>query len=487
MNPTPTNSVSPAPSSWLQSAYRQITDSWRNSFLGSGPEIVPAGIPEVPGQPLLGSLPAFRSDLIGLLMSASALGPVSRFRMFRIPMHVVTDTAIAQEMLVDNKDAFKKTRELSVYLQPLLGSGLLAAEGEVHQRHRKLLAPAFTPKRVSSYGDLMVEETIRQLARWTPNKRVDMVEEMTTLTLTIVGRALFGRGMREEAEQIAAAFTEAMRAMMKRITGLIQAPYSFPLPAHQQMRQAVATLDAVVQRIITQRRAEGEDHGDVLSMLLLSRDEVDGTGLSDKEVRDEVITLLAGHEATASALSWTWYELGRHPHVVEKLAAEVDEVLGDRAVTVADLPRLPYTLSVVEEAMRLHPPVYALAREASHDVVLGGHRFGTRSTIFINTYGIHRRADFYPDPLAFKPEHMTPEAKKARPRYAYLPFGDGPRVCIGAHFALLELQLALATMVQRGSVKVDPGERTTDPLMTLRLRGTLPATVGPRRASPPRN
>jgi cytochrome P450 len=222
-------------------------------------------------------------------------------------------------------------------------------------------------------------------------------------------------------------------------------------------------------------------------MLLLSRDEEDGTGLTDKEVRDEVITLLAGHEATASALTWTWYELGRNPDALAKLTAEIDEVLGERPVTVADLPRLPYTLAVVEEAMRLHPPVYALAREAIEDIELGGHRFGARSTIFINTYAIHRNVDYYPDPLAFKPEHMAPEAKKARPRYAYLPFGDGPRVCIGAHFALLELQLALATMVQRGSVTVEPGERATDPLMTLRMRGGLPATVGPRRASPPRS
>lgn len=483
MNSTHSTSDTRAPSSLLRSAYNQLTAAWRSSFLGSGPSTVPPGVPELPGTPLLGSLPAFRSDLIGLLQSASALGPVARFRMFRIPMHVVLDTAIAHEVLIEKRSSFKKSRELSTYLQPLLGSGLLAADGEIHHRHRKLLAPAFAAQRVSAYGELMVEETIRQLERWTPSRRVNMTDEMTALTLTIVGRALFGRGMREEAEQIAAAFTEAMRSMMKRITGLIQAPYSFPLPSHQQMRQAVAMLDAVVQRIITQRRAEGGDHGDVLSMLLLTRDETDGTGLTDKEVRDEIITLLAGHEATASALTWIWYELGRNPEALAKLAAEVDAVLGARPVTVADLPRLPYTLAVIEESMRLHPPVYALAREACEDVELGGHRFGARSTIFINVYGIHRRADYYPDPHAFKPEHMTPEAKKARPRYAFSPFGDGPRVCIGAHFAMLELQLAVATLVQRGSVEVEPGARATDPLMTLRMRGGLPATVRPRRAA----
>jgi cytochrome P450 len=469
------------PTAWLRNAYRQVAASWRSSFLGSGPSIIPSGIPELPGQPLLGSLGQFRNDLIGLLQDTSALGPVSRFRMFRIPMHVVTDTAIAHEILNEKRGSFIKSRELSTYLQPLLGTGLLAADGEVHHRHRKLLAPAFAAKRVSDYGDLMVEETIRQVALWSPSRRVDMVDEMTMLTLSIVGRALFGRAMRQETEEIASAFTAAMRTMMKRITAVIQAPYSFPLPINQRMKQAVATLDAVVERIIAQRRAEGGDHGDVLSMLLLSRDEADGSGLTDKEVRDEVITLLAGHEATASALTWIWYELGRNPLAYAKLTAEVDRVLGDRAVTVADLPNLPYTLASIEEAMRLHPPVYALAREAAEDVELGGHRFGARSTIFINLYGVYRQDKYYPDPDAFKPEHMTPEAKRARPRYAYLPFGDGPRVCIGAHFAILELQLALATMVQRGRADIEPGERKTDPLMTLRLRGGLPATVGPRR------
>lgn len=464
---------------WVRGAARQMKAAWRESFIGSGPSEVPRDVPELRGAPLLGSLNAFREDLIGVLMATSALGPMARFRLLRIPMHVTTDVAIAHELLQEKRESFKKTRELSVYLKPLLGTGLLAAELEVHQRHRKLLAPAFAAKRVAAYGELMVEETIAQVATWT-GKRVDLTDEMTELTLTIVGRALFGRGMRQEAEQIAAAFTEAMRAMMKRITSLVQLPYAVPLPAHRQMKQAVATLDAVVQRLVAQRRAEGGDRGDVLSMLLLARDE-DGGGLSDHEVRDEIITLLAGHEATASSLTWLWYELGKHPQVVAALEREIDAVLGERAVTVADLPQLPYTLAVVEENLRLHPPVYAIAREAVEQVSLGGHRFGERSTIFLNTYGIHRRADFYPDPLKFDPRHMTPEAKRARPRYALLPFGDGPRVCIGAHFAILELQLALATMIQRGRVHVEPGERGTDPLMTLRLRGELPATVEPRR------
>lgn len=468
----------------IRAARRQVTAAWRDSFLGSGPDVIPAGVPELPGLPLVGSLPAFREDLIALLMRTSALGPMARFRLLRIPLHVTTDLSVVQQILMEKRESFQKTRELSVYLQPLLGTGLLAAEDETHQRHRKLLAPAFAARRVASYGDLMVEETIAQVARWRGDRTVDMMDEMTMLTLTIVGRALFGRGMREETEQIAQAFTAAMRAMMKRITGLLQAPYAVPLPAHRQMRRAVAELDGVVQRIIAQRRAEARDRGDVLSMLLMTRDAEDGRGLSDAEVRDEIITLLAGHEATASALTWLWYELGKHPEVVTKLRTEVDEVLGGRPVTVTDLPRLPYTLAVLEENLRLHPPVYAISREARGDVEVGGYRFGARASIFLNTYAIHRRPDFYPEPLAFRPERMTPEAKKARPRHAFLPFGDGPRVCIGAHFAMLELQLALATMIQRGHVDVEPGERGTDPLMTLRLRGGLPARVGPRRGAP---
>jgi cytochrome P450 len=197
----------------------------------------------------------------------------------------------------------------------------------------------------------------------------------------------------------------------------------------------------------------------------------------DTQVRDEVMTLLlAGHETTANALTWTWFELGRHPDVLGKLVTEVD-ALGKRAVTVEDLPALPFHAAVVDEAMRMHPPAYMTGREALHDVTLGTHKLPKGSIVAVNIRGIHRRADYFPAPDAFMPERMMPDAKKARPRHHYLPFGAGPRVCIGSHFALLEAQLALATMVQRARVRLVSARIEPEPMVTLRPRGGMPAVV----------
>jgi len=214
----------------------------------------------------------------------------------------------------------------------------------------------------------------------------------------------------------------------------------------------------------------------VLSILLLASE--DGERFTDKQVRDEVMTLmLAGHETTANALTWTWYELSRNPGALAQLADELDRVLGGREVTVDDLPSLPFNLAVLEEAMRLHPPAYITGREAKRDIELGGHQLPSGSIVLVYIRGIHRRAEYYPDPLAFRPERMLPEAKKARPRHHYLPFGAGPRVCIGSHFALIEAQLALATMAQHARVRVIPDHVAPEPMVTLRPRGGMPAVV----------
>jgi cytochrome P450 len=244
------------------------------------------------------------------------------------------------------------------------------------------------------------------------------------------------------------------------------------------MKRAVKLLDDVVYRLIAEGRSLGTDRGDVLSMLLLARDEDDGSALTDQQVRDEVMTLLlAGHETTANTLSWTWYELGKHPEVVARLEAEILSVAGTRPLTADDLPALPWTAAVIDEAMRLHPPAYMVGREALHDVELAGHHLPERSVVAVNIYGIHRRADYFPAPLAFQPERMLGDARKTRPRHHYLPFGAGPRVCIGSHFALIEAQLALATMVQHAKVRSLASNLAAEPLVTLRPRGGLPAIV----------
>jgi cytochrome P450 len=324
----------------------------------------------------------------------------------------------------------------------------------------------------------MVNETRAQMARWSPGDRIDVATEMMEMTLAIAGKTLFAADVRGDARTVAVGLELAMRSMVAALTSPVQLGARWPLPRHLRMRRAVRMLDEVVYRLIAEGRALGTDRGDVLSMLLLSRDEADGTGLDDKQVRDEVMTLLlAGHETTANALTWTWYELGRHPEVLARLQQEVREVAGDRPVTADDTPRLPWTLAVIEEAMRLHPPAYMTGRQALRDVTLGDHRIPERSTVLVYIRGIHRRADYFPRPHVFDPARMLPDAKKSRPRHHYLPFGAGPRVCIGSHFALLEAQLCLATMVQHAKLRTTATGVRAEPLVTLRPRGGLPAVV----------
>jgi len=445
------------------------------------PAPVVHSVPSVPGLPVLGNLLSFRRDRLALHDEAAQIGPIVRFQVLHVPVYTVSDADLAHDVLVEQASAFKKAAGLQ-FLMPLLGEGLLTSEGEVHKKHRKLLAPAFAPKRLSSYGEVMVEETQAQVARWRPGQRVDLSHEMMEMTLAIAGKTMFGTDVRSAATTVGTGLELAMRSVLANITSPIQLGYNWPLPRHLAMKRAVKMLDEVVYKLIADGRKLGTDRGDVLSVLLLARDEADGSALTDQQIRDEVMTLLlAGHETTANALTWTWYELGRNPGALEKLDDEVRRVLGDRTVTTDDLPNLPYTAAVIDEALRLHPPAYQTGREATRDVTIGGHRFPTKSILVINIRGIHRRPEYFAAPLAFKPERMLPEVKKARPRHHYLPFGAGPRVCIGSHFALMEAQLALATMVQRATVRPLSTHVVPEPLVTLRPRGGLPAIVGPKQ------
>ena len=437
------------------------------------------GIPTVPGVPVLGNLLQFRADRLALQDHAARTGPIARLQIAHIPVFVVTDADLAHEVFVTKADQFQKSRALT-FLEPLLGEGLLTANGETHRRHRKLLAPAFAPKRLNAYGAVMVEETERQAAGWKTGQRIDLSREMMEMTLAIAGRTMFGGEVRSDAAQVARALDLVMHSQAANLRSLVQLGYKWPLPRHLEMRRGVKLLDEVVYRLIREGRARGTDRGDVLSILLLARDEEDGSGLTDRQVRDEVMTLLlAGHETTANALTWAWYELARNPEALARLQTEVD-AFGERVLTVEDLPRLPWTLAVIEEAMRLHPPAYMTGREAKLDLTLGGHHFAKGSIIAINIRGIHRRADYFAAPHSFRPQRMLAEAKKARPRHHYLPFGAGPRVCIGSHFANMEGQLALATLARRSSFTLVNRHVEGEPLVTLRPRGGMPVVVEKR-------
>jgi cytochrome P450 len=450
-----------------------LGDLWRTR----GPA---AAVPTLPGLPVVGNLLEFRKDRLDVFGRAGALGPMGRFHLGPIPVHVITDAALAQEVLVDRADDFMKSRGLSVFARPLLGDGLLTSEGGDHKRARKLLAPAFAAKRIAGYADVMAAEAARAAAGWADGARVDFAEEMMTATLAIAGRALFDADVRGDARVVGLALTDAMQSMLDGVSSPLQVPYAWPLPRHNRMRRAVAKLDEIVYRIIGERRRDPRDRGDVLSMLIAAVDD-DGSGMTDRQVRDEVMTLLlAGHETTANLLTWTFYALARHPDVRARVEAEADGVLdhGRRAPTAEDLPRLPYTAMVIDEVMRLWPPAYTMGRQALHDVTIGGVKLPRGAALMINIWGIHRRADYFPDPEKFVPGRMTPDAKKARPKGAYMPFGAGPRVCIGNHFALMEAQLAVATIASRARVELASDRPAVpEPMITLRPKGGMPARV----------
>jgi cytochrome P450 len=436
--------------------------------------------PRVPGLPLIGSLLDFRRDRFGLaLRIARDQGELARMTMGFFNLLMISSPAAAHEVLVEKADAFKKSAGLSIFARPMLGDGLLTSERDVHKRQRRMMAPVFAHKRIASYGDVMVQKTESAVKRMQGIGTTDLAEEMMRLTLEIVGKTLFDAELAGEASMIGGALTEAMEQMMNALVRLVPMPPIVPTPGNLRMLRAVKRLDNVVYSMIRERRASGVDRGDMLGMLLATRDADDQTALSDREVRDQAMTImLAGHETTANALAWTFYLLARHPEVRERVEREVDAVLGARSATVADLPSLPFTLQVVKEAMRLYPPAYVLGRAATRDVVIGGARVSRGQVVLVNVAGIQRRRETFADPDRFDPDRFLPEREKKLPPLAYMPFGAGPRVCIGNHFALMEGHLLLATLARHLRFDLlSNDEILPEPLVTLRPKGGVPVHV----------
>jgi cytochrome P450 len=368
-------------------------------------------------------------------------------------------------------------------LKVLIGEGLFTSEGDFWRRQRRLSQPAFHRDHLAGFAATMTETTAAMLDRWAARARTgtpfDVSAEMSGLTLGIVGRALFSRVLDAHADDVGQALTDALAIVNERAIRFLPSPIWWPSATNRRLRRAIAVLDRVVYDIIETRRRTATQPRDLLTMLLLARDEETGAGMTDRQLRDEVMTfLLAGHETTAVALTWTWYLLDRHPAVAERLRAEVAAALGTRTPTVDDLPRLGYARMVVEEAMRLYPPVWGFMRQAIDEDRVGGFTIPKRSVVTISPYVTHRHPSYWHDPEGFDPERFTPERIRSRPRFAYLPFSGGPRLCIGNEFALMEAQLVLAMTVQRYRLRLVPGTGVeAESRLTLRPRGGLPMTV----------
>jgi cytochrome P450 len=428
--------------------------------------------------PLANAL-ALRRDIIGFFRGLAAqYGDILLVRAGPRRIYFVNHPDLVQEVLINHHRSFRKSWLLQM-AKHILGEGLLTSEGDFHRRQRRLMQPAFHRQRVATYGDIMSSCAARARDRWHEGQELDIAKEMMRLTLSVATKALFDADVESEADEIGEALTEALNFFDRILSPLSPILNRMPLPSNRRFFRAVARMDATVYRIINERRASGEDKGDVLSMLLAAQDEDDGGVMTDLQLRDETITLfLAGHETTANALSWTWYLLSQHPEVGETLRRELDAVLGGRLPSVDDLPRLEYTRKVLTESMRLYPPAYMLGREATEDVPLGDYIVPAGDMVLMSQFCLHRDPRFYDGPERFNPDRWTPRMQENLPRFAYFPFGGGPRFCIGEAFAWTEGILVLATIAQRWRFEMVPGHPVAlRPLITLRPRYGLRVTV----------
>ena len=388
---------------------------------------------------------------------------------------LVNSAPLAYQALVENADAFEKSPALRVFSRPLLGDGLLTCSNESHRQRRPRVAPAFQPRRVACYAGTMAAHAERIQQSWWPGTTVDITREMSRVAFGIDGKTLFDAEVTDEAQSLGRELIVTMRHAFKQMDSPVPIPFHWPTPTNIRTRRAIARLNAVVYRMIDERRASGVDQGDFLSMLMEAPGNDEGRAASDTWIRDEAMTIfLAGHETTANALTWAWYLLTQHPEEYARLREEARNVLQGRTPTLDDLPRLPFALQVFKEALRLYPPAYAIGRQAIQDTRLGDYDVPAGSVLIICPYVMHRRADYFPEPEAFRPDRFAGEAEKRMPRCSYLPFSVGPRNCIGAHFALMEGQIVLAALAQRLEFELIPGQSIRpEPLFTLRSAGPI--------------
>jgi cytochrome P450 len=441
------------------------------------------------GHPILGMLPEFRGDRLGFLVrTARQYGGVARFGLRRRSVFLVTDPAAVKRVLQDNADNYgRKTRSLAA-LRETIGDGLLTTTGPAWWRNRRLMQPAFHKQRLGGFAGTIAEAAEDFAARATrlaaAGAPFDLVPELARLTLRILGRCLFDRELTDEADAVGGAVQVVLHHTIEKLGSLIPMPGMVPTLKNLRFRRALRALDRVVLSLIEERRrgAGAAERGDLLTMLVSARDEETGEGLGDRQLRDEVMTLLlAGHETTAMALSWTFYLLSLHPGVRRRLEDELAAALAGRAPALDDLPRLPYTRMVIEEAMRLYPPAWVITRSATGADELGGFAIPAGDMVLLSPYVTHHDPSLWEDPEGFDPERFAPGAEGGRPRYAYYPFGGGPHLCIGAGFAMMEATIVLATVAQRLRLDLEAGRPVAiEPLVTLRPSPGIWVTARPR-------
>ena len=428
------------------------------------------------GHFLLGNLPEFARDVLGFHERCrDEYGDLVRVGIGSRDVYLVNSPELIHTILVSSHREFTKHHKFFWrHVTAIFGTGLLTSEGESWMRQRRLTAPAFHRERIASYAETMVSYTERMLDSWESGQVRDIHRDMMGVTLEIVAKVLFDADVTGDVQAVGHAFDTVTDEIAVRFRRPFFIPDWVPLPGNFRYRAGVRALDDVVYRMIREHHENGATGDDLLSMLMNARDE-DGSRMNDKQLRDEAVTLLlAGHETTALVLSWTWYLLSLNPRVEAELAAELERVLNGRAPSAADLPALRYTESVILESMRLFPPAYGIGREAVHDTKLGEYDVAAGTTLFISSWVLHRDPRWFDSPLEFRPERWQNGLAQRLPRHAYMPFGGGPRICIGNSFAMMEAVLLLATIARRfRMVAVSTEPVVPFPTITLRPRGGI--------------
>ncbi|MFZ4814228.1 MAG: cytochrome P450 [Phototrophicaceae bacterium] len=428
-------------------------------------------IPKVKeGQPIIGMANTFGNDRLNTLTRIrDQYGDIAEMKFFHRSAYVLNNPEYVHQVLVKDADKFHKSPNMRRNLGRIIGEGLLTSNGDFHRQQRRLVQPAFHRQRISNYGDTMLALTQQRVEDWHERETVEIHDEMMTLTMEIVAQALFGTNLSGQSAEISQHVSLMIETGSRQFSRPLLLLWSrVPTPANRRMMAATQRLDDVIYAMIDERRRSGEDRGDLLSMLLLAQDEESGVGMSNQQVRDEAMTIfLAGHETTANALTWAFYLLAENPAAQDMLTEEVDRVLGGRPVAVTDLAQLPYSRMVIQEAMRLYPPAWITSRYAIQDVDIDGYLIPANSVVIASPYLMHHHPRYWQDPEAFIPTRFLTHEDSVKA--AYFPFSAGPRVCIGNHFAMMEMQIVLITALQRLRFSTVAGQQVeAEPQITLR-------------------
>jgi cytochrome P450 len=451
----------------------------RLNWRGNQSKTMPAKSTRPPGPrgwPLLGiALQMRKHGLEVLAQAARDYGDIVHIPLaFGQSRILINHPDLIEQVLVLQHNKFHKTAMARAATEKILGNGLVNSEGDFWRRQRRLAQPAFQKSRINEYAATMIEHALAHAARWQDGDEREIGEEMSRLACGIAVKTLFGLDVGPEADRVSENLTFLMRFQMERVRSPIRFPENFPRPKQRRAQAAFEFLDALVYRIIAERRARGSEGNDLLSRLIAAMDE-DGSQMTPKQLRDETMTLfLAGHETTALTLTWTWYLLAQNPAAEARLLEELSRVLGNRTAHPEDLEALPYLDAVIREALRLYPPAYILGRMAVEPFELGSYSFPAGTTVLMSQWIMHRDPRYFSEPHAFRPERWLDDLAARLPAHAYFPFGGGPRRCIGQGFAMMEAALVAATLVHRFRFQLVPVQSVEpDPLITLRPRGGI--------------